>query len=53
MKRLIKKSEDINTFDDVDVEAVPENMEGMIQLNQLSEADVSRNRRLELAEPKR
>ncbi|MFW6015074.1 MAG: hypothetical protein ACOCRK_01400 [bacterium] len=48
MKRLIRKAEDINTFDDIDteqiVESPEEKMNGMVELDELSEADIRHDR---------
>lgn len=47
MKRLIKKSEDINTFDDKSIKDISENFESMDnleKLDELSEADVRHER---------
>ena len=47
MKRLIKKSENINTFDEQNVEPIAEDvesMENMTKLDELSEADVRHER---------
>ena len=47
MKRLIKKSENINTFDEQNVEPIAddvESMDNMTKLDELSEADVRHER---------
>ena len=47
LKRLIKKSEDINTHDHIDVTPHAEDtesMEGMVKLDEFSEADVRHER---------
>lgn len=47
MKRLIKHAENINTFDAVDIRHKTEDtesMENMIQLDELSEADIRHER---------
>lgn len=47
MKRLIKKSENINTFDEKNINPLSEDfesMENMIKLDELSEADIRHER---------
>lgn len=47
MKRLIRKSENINTFDKKNIDPITEDyesMENMVKLDELSEADVRHER---------
>ena len=47
MKRLIRKSENINTFDKKNIDPITEDyesMENMVKLDELSEADIRHER---------